>query len=140
VGEGNNFYIQGEVIKMSKEDTTIKHLLDLDGERFCIDESLGLWVKLEAKQVTPTIDRPHGIKYSLTLHDKSNIRIMGFDNAHAIEFGKKKNVAPKKKYDHWHRSSSDEGKPYNYENAGKLMEDFWKEVDKMHSILVEDKK
>jgi hypothetical protein len=125
---------------MSKEDTTIKQLLDLDGETYVIDEHLGLWVKFEAKQVTATTDRPHGIRYSLTLHNRSNVRIMGFDNAHAIEFGKKKNVAPKRRCDHWHRSSSDEGRPYNYENAGKLMEDFWKEVDKMLSLLVESKK
>jgi hypothetical protein len=115
---------------MSQEDKTIENLLDLDGARYVIDERLGLWVKFAAKRVKPTKDRPHGIKYSLTLHDKADRRIMGFDNAHAVEYGKKKSVKPKRTYYHWHRDANDEGRPYEYKNAGKLMEDFWKEVDK----------
>jgi hypothetical protein len=42
---------------------------------------------------------------------------MGFDNSHAIEYGGKRGVAPKRTHDHWHRDSADEGKPYNYVNA-----------------------
>ena len=87
-------------------------------------------LKFEAKKVEPTKERPHGIKYSFTLHDRSNKRIMGFDNAHVIEYGGKRNVAPKKTFDHWHRDGSDEGRPYKYVDAGKLLTDFWNEVDK----------
>lgn len=78
---------------MTEEDQTIETLLLLDGTRYVIDEILGLWVKFEAKKVSPTTDRPHGIRYSLTLHDRTNERIIGFDNAHAIEYGGKQNVA-----------------------------------------------
>jgi len=120
---------------MSQEDITIENLLELDGVKYVIDEHLGLWVKFEAKRVQPSENRPQGIKYSLTLHDRSNTRMMGFDNAHAIEFGAKTNVAPKRIYDHWHKDESDNGRPYNYKNAGKLIEDFWKEVDKMTKKL-----
>ena len=116
---------------MTKEDNTIDCLLDLDGETFVIDGQPGLWVKFEARRTTPTKDRPNGIRYSLSMHDKSNKRIMGFDNAHAIEYGKKANVKPKRAYDHWHRDESDNGRPYHYVNAGKLVEDFWMAVEKM---------
>ena len=116
---------------MNQEDKTIENLLDLDGIRYVIDERLGLWVKFEAKRVSPTKDRPHGIRYSLSLHNRSNERIMGFDNAHAIEHGKKVNVKAKRVYDHWHRDDKDNGRPYMYETADKLVEDFWKEVEKI---------
>jgi len=90
---------------------------------------MGLWVKFEIKRVIEDENRPHGIRYSLSLHDRDNKRIMGFDNAHAIEYGGKQQVAPKRKYDHWHRDKSDKGRPYYFVDAGKLIEDFWKEVD-----------
>ncbi|HSW94147.1 MAG TPA: DUF6516 family protein [Gammaproteobacteria bacterium] len=112
------------------QDESIDNLLDLHDVRYVIDEKLGLWVKFEIKKIEPNKDRPHGIKYSFTLHDRTNKRIMGFDNAHVIEYGGKNNVAPKKTYDHWHRDGNDEGRPYQYVNAGKLLTDFWAEVDK----------
>ena len=114
---------------MSEEDKTIDNLLELDNTRFVVDEKLGLWVKFEAKLVEPTSNRPHGIKYSLSLHDRFNVRIMGFDNAHAIEYGRKTNVAPRRTYSHWHKNENDSGQPYNYINVGKLLEDFWSQVE-----------
>jgi hypothetical protein len=65
---------------------------------------------------------------------------MGFDNAHAVEFGKKINVAPKLAFDHWHCNAEDRGRPYCYVNAAKLLEDFWKEVDKKIKLLKKVKK
>lgn len=130
---------QGDII-MSKENKDIEHLVLLNGERYVIDETHGLWVKFEAKKVASTNDRPHGIRYSLTLHDRSNERIMGFDNAHPVEFGGNKNVAPGRAFDHWHRDGKDEGRPYQYVNAGKLQEDFWTEVNKVLKRLERAKK
>lgn len=118
-----------------KEDKTLENLFDLDGETFVVDETLGLWVKFEIRKIVPNKERPHGVRYSLTLHDRNNDRLLGFDNSHVIEFGGKNQVAPKKSYDHWHRDSSDKGRPYNYVSAGKLIEDFWIEVDKKLEIL-----
>lgn len=120
---------------MSGKDYGLDNLLELDGTRFVIDEELGLWVKFDVKLVTPGQNRPHGIRYSLTLHDRFNNRILGFDNAHAIEHGGKINVAPARMYDHWHRSQHDEGQPYAFTNAGKLLEDFWLGVDKVAKKL-----
>jgi hypothetical protein len=114
--------------------------LELNGVKFVIEEHLGLWVKFEAKRIEQTKERPHGIRYSLTLHDRFNNRIIGFDNAHAVEYGKKINISPKRTYDHWHRDSTDEGRPYLYKNAGKLLEDFWHEVNKVVNKLIEAKK
>lgn len=118
---------------MITEDKTIEHLLDLEGVRYVIDEQLGWWVKFEIRKVKPTKERPHGIKYSLTLHDRTNQRIMGFDNAHPINDSKCA-------HDHWHRDDTNKAKIYSYINAGKLIEDFWKEVEKMQKQLAEIKK
>jgi len=119
---------------MRKIDRTLDNLLALDGEHFVINESLGLWVKFE---VIETTAREQGIKYSLSLHDKSNMRIMGFDNSHEIEYGAKKGVKAKRTFDHWHYDSFDKGRPYEYVNAVKLLEDFWIEVDKRVEMLKE---
>lgn len=118
---------------MKAEDKTLMHLLELDGTKFVVDEFLSLWVKFEVKKIDPSKQRPHGVRYSLTLHDGDNHRIMGFDNAHIVEYkGKgKQDIKPKQTYDHWHRNSSDVGRPYQYLNAATLLEDFWKEVDKI---------
>jgi len=29
-------------------------------------------------------ERPHGLHYSLTLHNEDSERVLGFDNAHAV--------------------------------------------------------
>ena len=117
-------------------DHTLENLLMLNGERLIVDESLGLWVKFE---VIETQNREQGIRYSLSLHDKSNKRIMGFDNSHEIEHSGKKGVKPKRTFDHWHVDSLDKGRPYNYLNAGKLLEDFLCEVDKRIQKLKEER-
>jgi hypothetical protein len=56
-------------------DTGLDTLLDLDGN--ILDQGDGYWVKIEAKLLeNPTDERPHGISYSLTLHDPFNQRIL----------------------------------------------------------------
>jgi hypothetical protein len=67
-------------------DSSVEMLLDAVG---VMEMSNGYWVKVEAYRVSPTIHIPHGVKYSLTLHDRSNVRILGYDNAHGIKPGKK---------------------------------------------------
>ncbi len=69
----------------------------------------------------------------------SNKRILGFDNSHEIEFGGKRGVSPERTFDHWHYDENDQGRPYNYVNAGQLLEDFWKEVDRRLETLKESK-
>lgn len=110
---------------MAKHDHTLENLLDLDGNRYVLDER-GHWVKFDVKRISkPEKNRPHGIKYSLTLHNKKGDRILGYDNAHKIP-GK----ADDTEYDHKHHIRHGKRvKEYNFETATKLMEDFWCDVD-----------
>ena len=71
---------------------------------------------------------PHGIRYNLSLHDKHNRRVLGFDNAHAIKPKKKKYGARKVTWDHKHQK--EKVLSYEFESAGQLLEDFWTAVDK----------
>jgi len=65
-------------------DTHLDFLLELDGETIVVDEKHYRFARFDIKRVEPTKGRPHGIKYSLTLHDKYNERLLGFDNAHFV--------------------------------------------------------
>ncbi len=112
------------------KDAELKTLLDLDGKIYWPKPQY--WVKLEARSVEPTKHIPHGIKYSLTLHDRNNTRILGYDNAHVV----KKRGRPTKKYsgrivtwDHVHRC--EKISLYKFESASQLLEDFWKAVDEI---------
>ena len=73
--------------KYSIKDASLGILLDLDGEIFPMNN--GYWTKFETSRITPTQQIPHGIRYSLTLHDRNNTRVLGFDNAHAFKPKKK---------------------------------------------------
>ncbi len=112
-----------------EQDHTLENLLDLDGDVYVIDETAGYWVKFVVKRVTPSPARPHGIEYSLTMHDSDNRRLVGFDNAHPVPRTKRSQRSTGRAYDHWHRLGT--VKPYPYDNAAKLVADFWKAVDEM---------
>lgn len=100
-------------------------LLELDGNVFYMEN--GYWVKIECRQVDPTSNIPHGVKYSLTLHDPDNQRILGYDNAHGVAPKNKRFAAHRNLWDHKHKQESVEH--YEFESAGKLMEDFWNDVN-----------
>jgi hypothetical protein len=84
-------------------------------------------VKFEAKTVETSKTIPHGVCYSLTLHDKSNHRIIGYDNAHSFKPSSFRYGARKTTWDHIHKR--EETFPYEFDCAGKLMEDFWNSVN-----------
>jgi hypothetical protein len=111
----------------SEEDNSLETLLLLHGEIFPM--SNGYWTKIEAFRVEPNKNIPHGIRYSLTLHDQNNTRILGFDNAHAFKPKRKKYGSQKITWDHKHQTN----KVYNYEynSADQLLEDFWDAVKKI---------
>ena len=109
------------------EDETLVTLLHLDGEIFPMDS--GFWTKFEVYRVTPEPHIPHGVRYSLTLHDRYNRRVVGFDNAHAVRTAKKSYGARKITWDHKHKC--DKVSPYEYTSASQLLEDFWREVEKI---------
>jgi Family of unknown function (DUF6516) len=102
-------------------DTSLDTLLDLHGLLLVVDEKAGHWVKFVVRRVPVTPQRPHGLDYSLTLHDASGERLAGFDNAHPVRGGRA--VAK----DHRHRMKT--VKAYEYKDAATQLEDFWLEVD-----------
>jgi hypothetical protein len=106
----------------------LAYLLNFDGALYLFEE--GYWVKIEVKQTTATAQRPHGLSYSLTLHDPEGTRLLGFDNAHAPPRAgpyKAKAVA----HDHWHRTQKDKGRPYLFRSAVQLIQDFLDEVERI---------
>lgn len=113
-------------------DNDIDTLLELDG--VIIEQVAGYWTKFEVKRISKiTEEIPHGIRYSLTLHDRYGARIMGFDNAHAVKLSGKHRS--RKTYDHRHRYATDAGIQYEFVDAHQLLKDFWSEVDKILSAL-----
>jgi hypothetical protein len=81
---GTNYHLVIIWARMDR-DPSLGTLLLLDGERFIVES--GCWVKFEVKQVPTSVEKPHGLEYSLTLHDSENERLLGFDNAHPIRQG-----------------------------------------------------
>jgi hypothetical protein len=115
---------------MNGPDIGLDTLLDLDGS--ILEQERGYWMKIEVRRVPMSRHAPHGIRYSLTLHDKYGTRVLGFDNAHAVKRPKKFKFAGQRlPYDHRHRTSSDKGVPYAFESAHRLLEDFFAEVDRV---------
>ena len=102
----------------------LENLLNLHGEVFPMDN--GYWVKFEVYEVEITSSIPHGVRYSLTLHDKNNHRVIGYDNAHSFKSSKKYG-ARKESYDHIHKQIDIVA--YEFESASQLLEDFWKTVE-----------
>lgn len=105
----------------------LETLLDMNEEVYFMNK--GYWTKIEARKVSVSKHVPHGIYYSLTLHDSNNTRVLGYDNAHAIRRPKRKRYSGKKvTWDHIHKRDMVE--PYEFDTAAQLLEDFWNDVDK----------
>jgi hypothetical protein len=102
-------------------------LLLLDGYRAEIGG--GYWVAISVSEVAPEAGRPHGIQYALTLHNPSDARVLGYDNAHAIDVrtGPSNRSARPVTFDHVHKG--ERGIPYTFRSPGDLLEDFWRDVE-----------
>ncbi|MGV8080993.1 MAG: DUF6516 family protein [Syntrophales bacterium] len=87
----------------------------------------GHWVKFEASRVAETPNIPHGISYSLTLHDRNNIRIIGYDNAHDCIPRRRRYGGRRITWDHVHRV--DRVYAYEFDTPSQLIEDFWNAVE-----------
>lgn len=105
---------------------TLEFLLAFDGRVHWLES--GHWIKFEIRRVDPAPERPHGLRYSFTLHDPQGNRLVGFDNAHGVaEPGSRFKASPEA-VDHWHRTQDDEGRPYAFKDADTLLADFFREV------------
>lgn len=108
---------------------TLEYLLAFDGREHHYPD--GYFVKFEIKRIDPTPERPHGLRYSFTLHGPEGTRLIGFDNAHTVapvggRYKKKPVMA-----DHWHRTENDPGRPYRFVSAEQLVDDFFDEVERV---------
>jgi hypothetical protein len=107
---------------MQSRDPALDALLDLDGVTLVIHPESGLWVRFVVTRIHPSAEKPHGLDYSLTLHDNNGERLIGFDNAHPVK-GQRRGEAQ----DHRHRFQR--VRTYEYADAASLLSDFWREVD-----------
>ena len=105
---------------------TLEFLLAFDGRIHWLEE--GYWLKFEIRLIEPTTERPHGLRYALTLHDPDGKRLMGFDNAHTVAAVGSRFAARPEEADHWHRDENDVGRPYAFVSAEKLITDFFAEA------------
>lgn len=108
------------------DDHGLEFLLAFDGRRHFFEQ--GYFLKFEIKRVQPTTLRPHGLRYSFTLHGPGGKRLLGFDNAHTIRPPGTKHRKRPTAADHWHRTGSDKGRIYKYQGAEQLLDDFFREV------------
>lgn len=102
-------------------DPAFDVLLNLDGQIFYIGDR-GHRVQFEVTESVAMAERPHGLRYSLTVHGPRGERIAGFDNAHAVPATKGPG-GRRATYDHRHRFKT--VRPYDYTDAAALLEDFW---------------
>lgn len=109
-------------------DYSLQALLDLNGHIYFLENGK-FWVKFAVHMVYPTKYIPHGISYSLTLHDHHNKRVVGFDNAHDCLPKSKNHRAKKIKWDHIHKKEN--VYYYEFNSPAQLLVDFWATVDEL---------
>ena len=91
----------------------------------------GYRLKFEIRKVEASDGKPHGLDYSFTLHGPDNRRLSGFDNAHSVPAKGARFKKRPKAMDHWHRTETDEGRPYAFKDAETLLDDFFDEVERV---------
>ena len=111
---------------MASGDPTLAYLLELDGEEIIYEG--GYVARFKVKRIAPTSEKPHGVSYSLTFHAADGRRLMGYDNAHGVARRGGGFVRRQAAFDHWHRDETDEGRPYRFVSAEKLIADFFDEI------------
>ena len=106
---------------MGDVDYELVFLVSVDGQEF--RTATGYTVKIDARLLVATRNRPQGVKYSLTLHDQANRRIYGMDNAHAVK--------GQPEFDHRHIYGHRRMVRYAYKGAAELLADFYREVERI---------
>lgn len=118
-------------MKNDANEHTLEFLLAFNGRIHRLEE--GYWMKFEIRRIEPTDERPHGLYYSFTLHDPDGIRLIGFDNAHPVPRPGSRFKQPPIAADHWHRTQTDAGRPYEFSDAETLIDDFFDAVERFLS-------
>jgi len=116
-----------------ERDYGLESLLDMDGFTHVLDSNN--WWKIKVTRTEVTKERPHGISYSLTLHNKHNTRIFGMDNAHIPSKRHKGYYGRVVEYDHVHKDEDDKGSPYTFVSAEQLLTDFFSRVEEIEEEI-----
>jgi len=111
------------------DDPSVTYFLELDGAVFFVDEKCRYRVEIKASRTDVTPERPHGLSYSLTLHDFSGDRILGFDNAHPVAASKGPSGKRHRFHDHRHRYNRT--RVYTFVDTETLISDFYNAVDQV---------
>jgi hypothetical protein len=99
----------------------MNRLLDYHRRRYWLVN--GWSIRFRVFEVPVSEARPHGLRYSFTLHDVDDSRLLGFDNAHG--------VPGEQASDHRHRfRRTVELAPYDFQDADKLLCDFFEAVER----------
>ncbi len=115
-------------------DYGLETLLDLDGQ--VIDQGGGYWIKIDARVATISDEIPHGVRYSLSLHEPGGRRVLGYDNAHPVrQAGKFKFAGKRRASDHIHQLGREIVQHYEFQTAEQLLTDFFRDADKLLSRL-----
>lgn len=70
----------------TRADPSLDSVLALDGQVFVVDPGGQNWVRFRVTRVPVSLEKPHGLDYSLTLHGPSSgSRLVGIDSAHPVE-------------------------------------------------------
>ena len=88
-------------------------------------------MSISARRIPHDAGRPGAIEYALTLHRPGGKRILGYDNAHApdVRTGPSNRSARPTAFDHVHKG--ERVVPYTFRSPGDLLEDFWRNVEKI---------
>lgn len=101
-------------------DEAMERILAYDRRRYWLENGWSL--RFRIREAVVTEERPHGLKYALTLHDVDGTRLLGFDNAHGV-----RRVDA---YDHRHRfRKTEELVPYDFSDTDTLLCDFFDAVE-----------
>lgn len=111
---------------MNETDHALEFLLAFNGRVHHLEN--GYWLKFQITRVKATQRRPYGVSYSFTLHGPDGKRLVGFDNAHGVATPGSRFKGRGLASDHWHRAEGDPGRPYKFEDADTLLQDFFREV------------
>ena len=106
------------------------YILDLHRQKIAYDN--GYWVTMRVTRVPPDEGRPHGLQYSLTLHDDNDDRVLGYDNSHSVEVatGPGRKARRPRPFDHIDRKGM-RSVPYEFTTPYQLVADFFADVEEV---------
>jgi hypothetical protein len=110
----------------SDDDAGLSYLLDMDG--WVSEVGGGFLIRARVHRTEASDSAPHGISYSLTLHEPGGQRVIGYDNAHS--FVKKRGMKRITGLTRDHRHYRNLTEAYPFTSAARLLEDFWADVER----------